>query len=87
MDKLSHLICDVVEEGEWKPIVMSKHGPKVSHLIFANDLFLFGVASKAQARCMMRCLEMFTQAVGGKVNNSKSSIFFSLRVSPWNKKR
>ncbi|KAK4264615.1 hypothetical protein QN277_025768 [Acacia crassicarpa] len=80
MDKLSHLICDAVEDGRWKPIQVTNGGPSVSHLMFADDLLLFGIASEAQTLCMMNCIEEFMKASGGKVNVAKSSIFFSPKV-------
>lgn len=55
MDKLSHIICDVVEDSSWKPIYVFRAGPKVSHLMFSDDLLLFGVAFVNQVECMMRC--------------------------------
>ncbi|KAK4263121.1 hypothetical protein QN277_028589 [Acacia crassicarpa] len=80
MDRLSHVICDAVEDGRWRPIRVSNSGPNVSHLMFADDLLLFGVASESQTTCMMKCLQDFMAALGGRVNKAKSSIFFSPRV-------
>lgn len=65
----------------------SSTGPKVSHLLFADDLLLFGVATESQAHCMMNCLDKFMTASGGKVSSVKSSIFFSPRVLPRSKQR
>ncbi|KAK4258521.1 hypothetical protein QN277_004963 [Acacia crassicarpa] len=81
MDKISHLICDEVESGNWQPIATSRTGPKISHLMFADDLLLFGAATIEQAKCMLACLDKFTDASGGMVNRAKSSLFFSPRVS------
>lgn len=81
MDRLSHLICDEVQRGCWKPVYTSKEGPHISHLMCANDLLLFGVASVSQAECMLGCLNTFLEAFGGKINRAKSSIFFSLSQS------
>ncbi|KAK4274538.1 hypothetical protein QN277_017742 [Acacia crassicarpa] len=80
MDRLSHVICDAVEDGRWRPIRVSNSGPNVSHLMFADDLLLFGVASESQTTCMMKCLQDFMATSGGRVNKAKSSIFFSPRV-------
>ncbi|KAK4252645.1 hypothetical protein QN277_014390 [Acacia crassicarpa] len=81
IDRLSHLICDMVNEGKWVPIKTSRGGPNISHLMFADDLLLFGVASTEQASCMMECLNNFCEASGERVNTAKSSMFFSPRVS------
>lgn len=42
IDKLSHLISSVVDREEWKAIKMGRYGRVVSHLMFADDLLLFG---------------------------------------------
>jgi len=44
IDKLSHLITKVVDEGRWKPFLIGKHALGISHLMFADDLLLFGKA-------------------------------------------
>ncbi|KAK4281550.1 hypothetical protein QN277_013028 [Acacia crassicarpa] len=87
MDRLSHVICDSVEVGIWKPLYVSKSGPSVSHLMFADDLLLFGVASVSQAECMLKYLNDFMAASSGKINMSKSSMFFSPRVPLGTKRR
>ncbi|KAK4271434.1 hypothetical protein QN277_020133 [Acacia crassicarpa] len=79
MDKLSHLISDEVESGIWKPIFTSRGGSSVSHLMFADDLLLFGVATETQVLCMMSCVQRFMDVSGGKVNTAKSSVFSLLK--------
>lgn len=47
IDKLSHMIMDIMERREWNGMVVGKEGPKMSHLMFSDDLILFGnVSSK-----------------------------------------
>jgi hypothetical protein len=46
MDKLSHIILQAVEEGKWKGIKAGRNGPMISHLMFADDLLLFGEATE-----------------------------------------
>lgn len=46
MEKLTHLIMDEVEKGNWKGIKAKRNGPKVSHLMFIDDLLIFGKATK-----------------------------------------
>ncbi|XP_028754982.1 uncharacterized protein LOC114714409 [Neltuma alba] len=82
MDRLSHLISDMVEEGRWRPIGLTREGPFISHLMFADDLLFFGEATKQQVQCMLDCLNSFCSASGEKVNLGKSSIFFSRNVKP-----
>ncbi|KAK5834979.1 hypothetical protein PVK06_010661 [Gossypium arboreum] len=40
--RLGHLIDEVVNNERWKPLVLLKGGPALSHLFFADDLMLFG---------------------------------------------
>lgn len=50
MERLSQLISLAVEQHFWKPICLSRNGPPLSHLCFADDLILFGEASLYQAK-------------------------------------
>ena len=71
MEKLSQVIEDCLDEGEWRALRAGMSGPCISHLFFADDIILFGEASLRQADCMMRCLNLFCNASGQRV----SSIF------------
>ncbi|KAK3226778.1 hypothetical protein Dsin_006640 [Dipteronia sinensis] len=41
MEKLSHIIKQKLFEKSWKSVKISKGGPDISHIFFANDLILF----------------------------------------------
>jgi len=45
--------------------------------MFADDIVLFGEASKDQARIIQECIQQFCALSGQKVSAAKSSIFFS----------
>ncbi|KAH1082680.1 hypothetical protein J1N35_022441 [Gossypium stocksii] len=77
MEKLGQLIHLSVENKAWKPIVLGKNGPLLSHLYFANDLFLFAKVDIDQARNIKNELNIFGAASGHKVNELKNTIFFS----------
>ncbi|KAF7826277.1 ribonuclease H [Senna tora] len=77
MEKLSHIIQDAIEDDRWKPLHVGRRGPPISHLLFADDVILFGEASLNQAHCMMECINLFCQASGQKVNPQKTQIYFS----------
>ncbi|KAL5858823.1 hypothetical protein ACOSQ4_000119 [Xanthoceras sorbifolium] len=80
MEKLSHLIVDCVNKGSWKPIAVSRGGPLISHLFFADDLILFGHATFQQAESMKLCLDRFCGSSGQEVSFSKSRVFCSSLV-------
>ncbi|XP_061359165.1 uncharacterized protein LOC133303296 [Gastrolobium bilobum] len=77
MKKLTHIIDTAVHGGLWKPIQVGKEGPKVSHLMFANDLMLFVEASQDQLQVVLKCLQIFAEISGQKISIQKISIFFS----------
>ena len=43
----------------WKPVNISRGGPEISHIFFADDLILFGKATIHQAKTMKECLDIF----------------------------
>lgn len=46
IDKFSHLISHSVDKKQWKTIKVGSDGSVMSHLMSADDLLLFGKASK-----------------------------------------
>ena len=77
MERLSHLIETLSMAGQWRAIPVTRSGTRVSHLMFADDVILFGEASKDQALVIAKCLSDFCECSGQKVNTQKSSIYFS----------
>ncbi|CAL9022282.1 unnamed protein product [Prunus brigantina] len=84
IEKLSHIIVDVVGKHKWKFVKSSQYGHTVSRLFFADDLILFAeaspdrvVTSPYQARLMKQCLELFCKVSGQIVNFEKSAIYCS----------
>lgn len=68
-------------EKKWCAMQMGKHGPQISHLMFADDLLLFGEASKKQMVCVMDTLHKFCLMSGQEISAEKYSILFSNNVS------
>ncbi|KAF7822209.1 ribonuclease H [Senna tora] len=66
MDILSHIICNAVNDGSWKGIKAGKDNIYMSHLMFADDLLLFGSATVSQARVIIKCLDQFCLLTGFK---------------------
>jgi mannosylglycoprotein endo-beta-mannosidase len=81
MDKLSHIIAEEIDNGDWKPMKAGRNGPWISHLMFNDDLLLFGQASTTSMESFMRALQLFCSMSGQQVNQDKSSILFSRNVN------
>ena len=77
MERLGHLITNLVQSGQWKPIKLSRHGAPLSHLFFVDDLILFAEASTSQMDVIKQCLDLFCAMSGQKVSLQKSNIHFS----------
>lgn len=77
MEKLSHLIIDVVDNGHWDCLRTGRYGPKIPHLMFDDDVLLFGKASEQQIVRIKDVLDTFCESNGQKFTYEKSSILFS----------
>lgn len=75
------LICDVVDKGFWKPIKLGRNGFQISHLMFADDIILFGEASSENALAVKNILSLFCDLSGQSVSKEKSKILFSPNTS------
>ncbi|XP_072075669.1 uncharacterized protein [Arachis hypogaea] len=81
MEMLACFISHRVSQGSWNPIAVSRNGPRLFHLMFADDLLLFCKISKAQVIEVMHCLDLFSRELGLKVNLHKSKAQCSKKVS------
>ncbi|CAL1388052.1 unnamed protein product [Linum trigynum] len=81
MERLSHRIDAVLHSGQWKAIRLTRNGPPLTHLFFADDLLLFAEAETRQIRIIKQCLDDFCFSSGQRVNYGKSLLFVSPNVS------
>ena len=77
---LSALIRKAVEEGQMGGIAISRGGPRLSHLFFADDSFIFCKASINECSEPKRILQVYEDASGQQLNRAKSSLFFSNNI-------
>jgi mannosylglycoprotein endo-beta-mannosidase len=80
MDKLLHIILKAVEDRSWKGIKAGRTGLMISHLMFADDLLLFGEASESQMKCVLDSLHLFCSMSGQETSQEKTSVMFSDNV-------
>lgn len=64
MEKLPHLISRAVEVGDCKSITVGRNGTKILHLMFADDLLLFGQVKEKQMQCMHDIIVDFEDMLG-----------------------
>lgn len=77
LEQLTSLINLACEKGDWTPFWVGKKRVKVSHLLFADDLLLFGKVDESTAFAVRDILTEFGRLSGQKVNESKSRLVFS----------
>lgn len=80
MEKLAILIEEKVQNKTWLPIKISKNGPPISHLFFADDCLFFTQAKVSQAKIVRDVLHDFCRASGLKVCVHKSCFIPSNNV-------
>jgi hypothetical protein len=81
MDKLTHLIAESVDSGNWHPLKAGRSGPPISHLMFADDLLLFVKATDMNMKAITDTLDRFCDLSGQLVSVEKTSVLFSRNVN------
>ncbi|KAL0409524.1 UNVERIFIED_CONTAM: putative mitochondrial protein [Sesamum radiatum] len=67
-------------QGILKGVAVSRNGPRISHLLFADDILLFVQATKEALLCIRGVLEKFEAISGLAINCKKSAAIFSKNV-------
>lgn len=74
---LSGLLKSRDQSSQVGGIQVAPSAPPVNHLLFADDSLLFFKANGAGATEVSNLLNSYCQALGQRINSSKSSVFFS----------
>lgn len=71
-------------ENEWSifGIKVALRAPPLSHLLFADDLMIFGRAKTREANRIVAILENYSTISGQRVNKAKSALFCSKNSHP-----
>ncbi|PNX71244.1 ribonuclease H, partial [Trifolium pratense] len=78
---LTKLIHKSLASGELHGVKICRGAPSVSHLLFADDCFLFCRATVAETELLMKILKTYEEASGQEINLAKSEVFFSRNLS------
>ncbi|KAJ9558242.1 hypothetical protein OSB04_012856 [Centaurea solstitialis] len=79
---LSALLKKAVLDGQIHGARICRRAPAISHLLFADDSFLFFRADILEARRVKQILQTFAAASGQAINFQKSGICFSKNTHP-----
>lgn len=82
MDWFSRKIDQEVDQTNWILVPISRGGPIISHLFFADDLTLFDKANRKNYETILWTLNGFNFISGQKVNITKSKVIFSRNINP-----
>ncbi|XP_027152430.1 uncharacterized protein LOC113752516 [Coffea eugenioides] len=77
----SSLLRKAEGRNEIKGLRISRQGPIITHLFFADDSLIFCKASIHQANEIMKLLKTYEEASGQLINLDKSTVFFSKNMN------
>ena len=74
---LSSLLRKAVESQHLHGILSCTNGVCISHLLFADDIFIFCRATVVECQHLLQLLGCYEAALGQAINRQKMPIFFS----------
>lgn len=80
-EALSAMLTKANAEGVLTGVPTSKRRPRISYLFFADDSLLFCRSNLSQWDYLTNLLRTYEAASGQRLNNNKTSIFFSKNTS------
>ena len=76
MEGLHGLIKKATAMGDIRGISICRSGPKLTHLLFADDSLVFCRATVNDCQKLMDILSAYERASGQKINRDKTNLFF-----------
>ena len=74
---LNGLIKKAERDGDIHGFSLCRRGPKLTHLLFANDSLLFCKATTEECGKVLDILNGYEEASGQKINRSKMALFLA----------
>ena len=74
---LNGLLNKAASQGDIHGVSISRRGPKLTHLFFADDSLLFCRATQAECGKIQEVLQVYESVSGQQLNKTKTTIFFS----------
>lgn len=80
-DLLSRILARAERADTISGVKISLTSPRITHLMYADDLVIYCKAKQEEVSEVKRCLDLYCQWSGQRINWDKSEIHFSTNVS------
>ncbi|XP_075665198.1 uncharacterized protein LOC142634829 [Castanea sativa] len=74
---LHGLISKAASNGDIRGVSICRNGPKLTHLLFADDSLIFCTATENECQTLLNILATYERASGQQINKAKTTLFFS----------
>lgn len=79
---LSRILAKAENSNLFKGIKVSRGGPSITHLFYADDILIFCRATASDVTQILNCLYQFESWTGQLVSKEKSFVHFSRNCTP-----
>ena len=76
-EALHGLISKAAHNGDIRGVSLCWNGPRITHLLFADDSLLFCRAREEEYQSLLEVLAKYERASGQQINRTKTTVFFS----------